>query len=300
MKNIFLLILTATFFSLGCTDKPKPKEKATAATYVLKETLVTGTNNGLISLSGFKRSFAETLCQRWELDKTDDASDELVWDKKTGDRLFPGLALFRDSTAVENPRGKMLIGKWQVTEKDKVLLLTLTFPGQKQHIYTLGRLSSHYLYLAFKNDKGEPLKLTLTSDALVHQDMHNDPFYYTNNLWRIKPTATETDSAIHARTKACIKFYALHFRDFIKRKHATISFSGLPEIFIWYNRAIGLPDREKISQSWINCFYNKAQAEKAYNLLRSLIVNYEFDWPTGTPGWEYQTHSVLEQMYHKF
>lgn len=297
MKNLLLLLLAA-FIAQGCSQKPK--EKKTAAAYVLKETLVTGTDNGMINLAGFKRSFIETICQRWELDKTTDASDILVWDPKSGDRLFPGLALFKDSTVIENPRGKMLTGKWQINSVNDEMTLVLTFSGKKPHLYKVKQLSSRKLRLTIADDKGEPLLLTLTSDAQVHQNMQNDPFYHTHQWWRIKPAAAENDSAIHERTKACIQFYALYYRDFIKRKGPKISFSGLPEIFIWYNRAIGLPDRDKIAQSWIDCFYNREQAVKAYNLLRTLIVNYEFNWPAGTPGWEYQTHSVLEQMYHKF
>ena len=298
MKQELLIYLALVWLFSGC-NTPPPKKQSTS-TFLLKETIVSGSDNGMTDLAGFKRSFAETLCQRWELASTDDAADELVWDTKTGDRLFPCIALFKDSTVIENGRGNVLAGKWRIQEIAGTRLLQLTFPGKIVHSYILQKLTNHQIQLTVATSKGFQRPLLLTSDGKVHQNNNNDPFYYPNIRWQLRPTAPESDSAIHQRAKDCIKFYALYFRDFIKRKQEKISFSGLPEIFTWYNQAIGLPDRDKLSASWINCFYNKAQAEKAYNLLRSLIVNYEFDWPTGTPSWEYKTHSVLEQMYHKF
>ena len=79
----------------------------------------------------------------------------------------------------------------------------------------------------------------------------------------------------------------------------TINFAGLPEIFIWYNGGIGLSPKAEIDATWIDCFYNRHEAEKGYDILHKLMVNYEFDWPKGAPAWTYRTHSVLEQMYHK-
>ncbi|RYF94642.1 MAG: hypothetical protein EOO00_05120 [Chitinophagaceae bacterium] len=78
-----------------------------------------------------------------------------------------------------------------------------------------------------------------------------------------------------------------------------IEFLGLPEIFRWYDGGIGLPMKGELSDSWVDCFYDREQAEIAYDMLNDLIVTYEFDWPTNTPGWHYRTHSVLEQMYEK-
>ena len=134
---------------------------------------------------------------------------------------------------------------------------------------------------------------------MAHQDMKNDPYYPANNLWRIKPGRKETETEIRQRVKDCIRFYALYYRDHIKRKKKVIEFLGLPEIFRWYNGGIGLPMKGDISDTWVECFYNRSQAEKGYDILKNLIEVYEFDWPTGTPGWHYRTHSVLEQMHEK-
>jgi hypothetical protein len=105
--------------------------------------------------------------------------------------------------------------------------------------------------------------------------------------------------AIRARVLGRIKFYALYFRDNIKREMSGISFLGLPIIFEWYSRGIGLPEKEALHDSRAWCFYNRRQAEKGYELLRRLIVDYEFDWPEGAMVWVYETRSVPEQLYHK-
>lgn len=143
------------------------------------------------------------------------------------------------------------------------------------------------------------LSLGFAASGELHQNMYNDPFHPSNNRWRIKPAQKETDSGIHERIKNCLLFYALYYRDHIKRQAETISFEGLPALFEWYNGGIGLPHKNELSDSWIECFYNKDQALKGYTLLRKLIVDYEFNWPKGAPNWLYRTHSVLEQMYYQ-
>jgi len=36
-----------------------------------------------------------------------------------------------------------------------------------------------------------------------------------------------------------------------------------------------------------------------FSCAEETTVSKTVDWPTGTPGWHYRTHSVLEQMYEK-
>jgi hypothetical protein len=301
MRTIFYCICLVALIAGSCgAPVHQPTKKKAVDTFVLRETLVTGLDTAMKSLSGFrKKDIRDELSQHWELQHEEHVSSiELVLDEKNI-RIFPELILFKDGEALENPRSHFRAGTWQVTVVNNRPVLTLHFAGNKQKKYFIREINSQNLWLVTTGIQVDSLYIRLSSDALIHQNKLNDPFYPANNLWRIKPAKPETEDAIKARVLQCIKFYALFFRDNIKRQKKEINFLGLPRIFEWYRRGIGLPDKKKIHESWVHCFYNKEQAIKGYNLLRALIVDYEFNWPKGAPNWVYETHSVLEQMYHK-
>ena len=293
--NLLLILLVA------CSTRPEFEKKNLSGKphYIFTERLIKGKDTGMISLTGFKRvRLADILCQHWELKNMEDISSiELVMEPVTNIRIFPDLALFKDSSVVENARNKIRIGKW-TTKGTRQPVLTLVFEKAAIKEYTITELTSSSLLLTSKGKK-DSLYLRLSSDAKVHENMRNDPFYPDNMLWRLRPDNPEKDSAIRERVKQCIWFYALYFRDCIKRKKESINFLGLPMIFKWYSGGIGLPDKTKLHESWIACFYNRKQAMRGYELLRDLITENEFNWEKGAPDWIYQTHSVLEQMYQK-
>lgn len=275
-------------------DRPNANEP-----YIVKETVATG-DSGITKLSGIKRvNELDILCQHWEVGKTEGAnSPELLQDEEDN-KLHPGLDIFTDSSFVANPRGAISMGTWRIQQEGKDLRLVLTGTDQKQTVWHINELSSRSLRLVATDESGRSLYLNLSSDGMIHKNNLNDPFHPVNNQWRIKPAQPESDSAIAARAKGCVKFYALFYRDNIKRQKDRINFAGLPLIFQWYRRGIGLPDWDEINDSWVNCFYDKDQARKGYDVLRQLIVNYEFEWHKGLPDWRMETESVLEQMYNK-
>jgi hypothetical protein len=197
-----------------------------------------------------------------------------------------------------DPRMKMRTGSWKRELSDKINTLIISFEKGRKQQYRIRQLSASMLQLSWR-DGADSFWIRFHSDARAHQNILNDPFHPDNNEWRIKPAKKENDLQIHERVKECVRFYALYYRDAIKRKKKEILFGGLPDIFVWYNRGIGLPDRKLVEDSWIDCFYNKEQALKGYDLLHKLIVDEEYIWPKGSPGWIYDTHSVLEQMYKR-
>lgn len=291
---IFFAALYSGCYEANSNEKPVAKRKL----FVYKETVVKGKDTGMIRLGGFRRiNIADILCQRWQLENRKDINAAGVPDPEARKSIARDLVLFKDSTAVLNPMGTIKFGNWQIRTENKLKVLLLQFQdGRKQH-YIIKDLSSNRMELVMPEIRS--LILAFSAPALLHKNMLSDPFHPANNQWRIKPAQKESTSAIHERIKNCLLFYALYYRDHIKRAAGTISFEGLPALFEWYNGGIGLPDKDELADSWIDCFYNKEQALKGYAILRKLIVDYEFNWLKGAPGWIYRTHSVLEQMYHK-
>ena len=285
------------FITACAGNEVKKKAIAKKEGYVFKETVIRE-DTGMRILTAFRKTnIAEDLCQHWELGNMEGVSSiELVMEGST--RIFPELALFKDSGVVENARNRIRIGRWRIRAAGDEPELQLLFPSNQQKTYRIRKISSTSLQLATKGKK-DWLFLKLSADGKVHEHQLNDPFHPQNNQWRIRPPKAETDAAIHARVQQCVWFYMLYFRDCIKRQKSTINFTGFPSIFSWYSGGIGLPEKDKLDDSWIACFYNKKQAVQGYNILRELLLQNEFDWPSGTPGWVHQTFAVLEQMWLK-
>lgn len=300
--KLLYILLTATVAFVACggnADEDNAKNKKKSKPFVMKETIAKGADTNMVRFASVRRAnVLDIICQHWELMDNNDADEKLVIDKD-GQNVFPELNLFNDSTYTENPRSHFDIGTWQIKYKNENPVLVLHPLEKKERYYIISGMTSTTLNLVVISAKGKPQSLNLMSDGQSHQNKYNDPFYTANNQWRIKPSQPENDIQIAARVKGCVKFFALYYRDNLKRGKGDISFLGLPDIFVWYHRGIGLPDKDEVNQSWLNCFYNKEQALRGYDILRDLIVRYEFDWPAKAPDWRYESHSVLEQMYHK-
>lgn len=293
---IYLILLAGCYEPTPEKNTIKKKQQ-----FVFKETIAKGSDTGMIALGAFKRSnVADVLCQHWQLEAVVDpdvVSGEKLPGNNTPGFIVHDIILFKDSSVVLNPFQNLQLGRWRTHIYENERRLKIYIDGEVERQYKLARLTSRQMVCGFEDDESN--YLNFLSSGVLHRNMQNDPFHPLNNRWRIMPTAKENDNAIKARIKNCLRFFALYFRDHIKRNGETISFKGLPEIFTWYNRGIGLPDKDELSDTWISCFYNKEQALTGYLLLRKLIVDYDYDWPKRAPAWTYATHSVLEQMYHR-
>ena len=283
----------------GAKTKKVLKEKKGKAPFQFRETIAKGTDTGIVKIVAKRQmKIEDVLCQRWELiDVSNVRAYDGVGESEDLSRGFEELCLFNDKEFLENPHDDVKIGKWKVEINGKALLLPLSFDGSKQKQYVIRSVSGTEMELMQRRESGKFIKLILGSDATRHENPVNDPFHPVNNKWRIKPINKETKAQINERVKQCVRFYALFYRDNIKREQTDISFRGLPKILKWYNGGIGVYERLEVDESWIDCFYNKEQAMEGYEIVRKLIVNGNFNWPDNAPNWVYQTHAVLEQMY---
>jgi hypothetical protein len=299
LKSITAIYLLA-FAACSSPPSKEQKKKQAKSDFVFRETLVKGFDTAMQRAgSGERVQLADVLCQHWELENMEgiESIDQVM--DENNKRVFRELIFFTDSQVVENPRSHLRMGKWKAGIRDKKIVVTLNFPGKITKELIVQSIGPKKLLLLEQGKSDEFYSLELRSDGLRHQNSLNDPFHPSNNQWRIRPKKKENDRQLYERVKQCVKFYALYYRDNIKRNKDEISFLGLPTIFKWYRGGIGLPDRDKVDESWTECFYNKEQAMQGYQLLRDLIVDYEFNWDEKAPNWVYQTHSVLEQMYGK-
>jgi hypothetical protein len=243
---------------------------------------------GITDLSSVKQ-IPVLLCQTWVY--KEDARD---YDSSDGTLDFPyrGISFFTDSTAVKEPHEDIQFGKWSFNNDDKTI--HVKYENGKEVNYKIKAIGTKDLTLLKLN--GDKEKIVLVADGKQEQDYKDDPYYFINNSWRIKPKHSETEEEIKERLKQCIRFYVLFFNDDIKKSSTTILFHGLPSCFNWYSGGIGLQHQDELDAKWIDCFYNKDQAMEAYNIVGKLIAK-KYQWDKNETNWVRQTAPILQQMY---
>jgi hypothetical protein len=231
------------------------------------------------------------LCQQWE-HQEDKAEAQTYGGSASFTMVYRGLAFFNDGTVVRNPRGYINFGTWKYNDADKIISISLN--DGDAYRYKIKAVAADELQL-IDLDEPTPKVETYIAQAFCYRKNSDDPFYGANNQWRIKPRKPETPAQINKRVKDCVRFYSLFYNDNLLRDTSMISFVGLPSCFSWYNSGIGVQLPDKLSDEWIGCFYDKAQALKAQAILEDLITQ-KYDWTRGDFDWRIKTAKVLQQM----
>ena len=293
MKTTSKAYMLLLLLFLSCGQNNEKKKEAGKKAYVFQETLVTGNDTGMVQLKGFKRNNPiDLFWQTWRVLKpgTENPSE---W-SSIG---VEGMALFKDSVIVVNPGSKPVFGRWWlVMENSSSKRLKMVLDDGIKAEFKIVSITATSMVLSAENASGQTMEFQFGAEGIAHKNPRNDPFYPDNIKWVIKPSKKEDSLQIRKRVRDCVRFYALYFRDNIKRRRTSISFEGLPDAFDWYDGGMGLPARDLVSNAWIGCFYNEDQSLQGWEVLNKLMKDVDFDWPKGAPNWVYRTEPVLEQM----
>jgi hypothetical protein len=241
-----------------------------------------------------KISVQDLLCQHWEMEDADRRHwNDLFWDSVADRRKFPSVNLYSDKEFTKNERCGLQMGTWDLNPR--VGILQLHFADGTRERYSIRQVSLKMIETVMEK-QGDSVQMRLKSDGLIHKREIEDPFFPSNNRWRIKPRAPESPSQIRGRLKACVHFYALFFKDNVERHSTDISFIGLPSCFMWYKGGIGLQPMIELERGWVDCFYSLDQAQNAYGMMNDLLQQHNLKWPKKAASWVEETQVVLEQL----
>ncbi|MEO6732163.1 MAG: hypothetical protein ABIN01_13180 [Ferruginibacter sp.] len=279
----FLII---AFFALAITgcDNKKGTEK--------DDTKSATTDSAVSTLADLtaETDIKKIICQNWK-NKEDAEDAELSGSGEGLEIPYRGLSFFEDATVVENPRDKMRFGKWSLNEADKTITIEFNKGGKVQYkIVAIG--ANQMILMTTAGNK----KVEYRADAKMQKNPADDPFYISNNQWRIKPTHAESENEIKERTAQCVLFYAKFLEDNAGRGGNIISFVGLPTCFKWYRGGVSIIGKDKLEDKWLNCYYNKEQALKAHAMLDK-IISKKYKWDKEETNWVKQSAGVVKQMH---
>lgn len=285
MKRICFMLGLWTLITTGCNNSTTTKNGKDKEAGETENTAAASLND----ISG-SRDVKTLLAQNWE-NKEDAQEAALSGGSGAFEMPYRGFSFFADGTVVQNPRDNIRLGRWEIDNSaKKVITITYTDGGKSQYI--LEGVGAKNMILSTAADKK---KIEYKADGKVQKNMADDPFYITNNKWRIKPKKPETDEAIKQRLQDCITFYTKFLNDNIGRGGTVVSFVGFPTIFKWYNGGISVLPQNKVEQKWIVCFFNEAQAFKAQAMLEDIITK-KYKWNKEETNWVKQDADVLKQI----
>ena len=281
MKKILVVITLSALAVAGCVNNSgvsisfntsDSDSKTNANSVVVKQLPITLTD--LTAVTEAKT----LLAQDWE--NADDAQEAaLSGGGGSFEMPYRGFSIFSDGTVVQNPRDEMHFGKWALDNTGK--LLTITYANGKTAQYTIDKISARHMTMASKEDKKN---VEYRADGKVQKNIADDPFYATNNQWRVKPLKPETDEQIRERVRQALIFYGKYLDRNVALNEQVISFTGIPVILMWYKAGLAVIPKTRVEQRWVNCFYNKEQALKAQNMLEN-ILDKKYKWDMTEPNW---------------
>ena len=296
MKPILYCALSFMFLAAACNNNNSTDKQDKKQTAKQKNFDPSGLDSIGIENLNVATDMKDIICQDWE--NKEDAADAKGMDPASNiEIVYRGYCLFSDGTLVKDPRGNIQAGKWTLDENVKPISLHFDLNSGEKENWQLAYLMPYEMKLV-KLVNGNRSTVDLGSEAVRHNKLYEDPFYISNNKWRFKPSKPETDEQIKDRLKQCIHFFILFYDEKINVHSDAVSFTGLPSCFKWYGGGIFLQKENELPEKWVNSFYNREQAMKAYKLADKLL-GIKYNWPKKESNWLKLNVAVLRQMEKK-
>ena len=244
-----------------------------------------------------------TLIGNWQLfdlsnsnSYENDGDDNLLKTAKSKEMIKEGkiLSLFEDGTYTDiGGDGNYTTGKWEYDKEKKVLRFTnsarfSTVPVKEEII------NGHQTISLSNYSHGQELKFLQIDKPL--KDFHEDPLYFKNNLWRIKPATKETTKQLQERLANYFRHLAYILKSASERKQNVVSFQFSLGIVKIYNGGIGIYPLTIIPKTWMDTYYDNEDATSAYYLFRNYLTSHSYGG-AGIGNWIEDDYNILLSIY---
>jgi hypothetical protein len=183
-----------------------------------------------------------------------------------------GWHFFGDGTLVELAGQEYRLGKWSSTDDNKTIEIQLDGDKNKDN-FVVDYLSSDSVNIKIGTGK-QANRVGFKNDGAQFEKPEDNPYHPSNNTWRIKPSTAESDAQIKERVKNHLTHLIKILEAGTKHQMKVMSFRSSPSMFHQYNGGVGLETASKVQEGWTNCFFDKKDAKKAYDMMeKSMKVN---------------------------
>lgn len=114
--------------------------------------------------------------------------------------------------------------------------------------------------------------ITLQCIGLTNKSS-KDPFLLVENSWRKKPSTAETDVQIKSRVFAYLNFLSALYQHTLDNKMDALRYDWFPQpLRMQYGNAVRMAYSGEEMMLWNKCFYDSAQAVKAYLMIGNVMI----------------------------
>lgn len=168
-----------------------------------------------------------------------------------------------------------LQGKWGVID-DTQVVVSGAGKGFEKFKAIFSTEGGHVLLTETISVDGEPLTLSWHLKQ-VTEGKETALFDAAKNAWRKKPTGPEAEADMKKRLSAMLEHYSLYFNLLSDNSSYFMPVRVmLPLKF--YQHAIGMKDFDE-THRFVSLFYNVEDARKAYELLKHVVNNSDYNYP---------------------
>ena len=234
------------------------------------------------------------LVESTDLKDADVSLDPLLNDAKKMEEVKKGkvVSIFPDNTYTElSGEGKYVIGTWKWIDEDKIAFKS----GATDIIYNVvvDELETKKVQIQFSSNKSHSVFI---KESTLLTDFKQEPFYFKNNLWRLKPIKSESIKEIQNRLGNYFQHITYILKAANEKKLNVISFEFSMGAIQIYNGGIGVVDFYSIPNYWKNAFYNVDEAEIAQEMFSNYLAENRYRG-AGTGSWVVDDYRIMLSIY---
>ncbi len=204
------------------------------------------------------------------------------------------LSFFKDGTYTEvQGLGYYRTGKWKYSRKEKIIYFSDSAATRALKVIpqTINKRQTITLTstLIQKN-------LKFARDAEPLKEFDEDPFYFKNNTWRMKPLQSEIHDQLVKRLGNYFRHLLYILKSSKERKKAVVSFEFSQGLVRIYNGGIGIMPYGAVSKNWIDTYYNEANAQEAYMAFQKYLTTNSYRGAS-IGDWIEDDYNILLSIY---
>ncbi len=204
------------------------------------------------------------------------------------------LSFFKDGNYTEvQGTGYYRTGKWKYSSKEKTLYLSDS--GTTRAIQVTQEMLNNRQTISFTPAVAQQ-KLKFTRDAEALKEFDEDPFYFKNNTWRIRPAQAETHDQLVKRLGNYFKHLLYILKSSKERKQAVVSFEFSQGLVRIYNGGIGIIPYNLVSKNWIDTYYDETNAREAYLAFQKYLATNSYRG-AAIGNWIEDDYNILLSIY---
>ncbi len=165
--------------------------------------------------------------------------------------------------------------------------------SQDMRFYLMMHKKDTSLYVS---DQGGAITMRFAKKHDPYKDFREDPMYYTHNQWRIKKNEALTPEEIKTRAINYLQHNLLLHKAALDDPARKFSNTNTLGLLVYYKGAIGLCDREKISDEWLGIFDDWEEAQVYYDEVLAILGDKMLRSKKKSSDWIEMNYSILQEI----